>query len=150
MLDRLLPPSGDAYRGHRIALWIFGLVVLAKLAMSLGTILNGRSVAADADGIPLDTYGPAAAQTVVAMFALVGLAQAMLAVIGAVALARYRALVPLVLGVFILEYLLRRLILFAVPIARTRAPGGIINLVLLALMIVALALTMWRGRKAGS
>ncbi len=148
MLDRLLPRRLDeGYRGHRLALWLFGLVVLVRLGMSLGTVFDGRSVAITADGIPLDTYGPAGAQTVVSLFAVLGLAQAMLAVVGVVALVRYRGLVPFLLAVFIVEYLCRRIVLAALPIARTGAPpGGLVNLALLGVMIVALALSLRRAR----
>ena len=71
----LLPRSADnTYRGHKLALWIFGVVVLMKFGISMGTMLNGRNAAITADGIPLDTYSFPAAQTLVSLFATLGLA----------------------------------------------------------------------------
>ncbi len=58
MLNPLLPRRVDnTYRGHKLALWLFGLVVLLKLVISLNSIFNGRTVASSADGILLDTFG---------------------------------------------------------------------------------------------
>ena len=43
MFERLLPPHLDnEYRGHRIGLWIFGLVALIKGAQSLAIIFAGE------------------------------------------------------------------------------------------------------------
>ncbi len=150
MLDRLLPPRLDNdYRGHKLALWLFGLVVLMKLGMSIGTILNGRVVASTTDGIPLETYGPAGAQTVVALLALLGAAQLLLALVCVVALVRYRAMVPSLLALLVLDYLIRRVVLRFIPIVRTGTPPGVfINIALLAMMIAALALSLRRARTA--
>ncbi len=146
MLDLLLPRrADDGYGGHRLALWLFGLVLLVRIAMSFGTMLRGREVAVTADGIPLDTFGPAGAQAVVSLLALLGLAQLVIALAGVVVLARYRALVPLALVLLVVEYVGRRIVLRVLPIPRTGAPpGGVVNLALLAVMIVALVLSVWR------
>src|SRR6185295_9158084 len=46
MLDRLLPRHADnSYRGSKIALWLFGLVVLLKLVIALNSLFNGHQVA---------------------------------------------------------------------------------------------------------
>lgn len=59
-----------SYRGSRIAPWLLGVVVTIKLLQSVVSIFLGASVASSADGIPLDTYSPAGAQTVIALFSL--------------------------------------------------------------------------------
>jgi hypothetical protein len=70
MISRVLPqPIDNTYRGHRLALWLFGLLLFMKVAMSVNSIFNASSVASSADGIPLDTYTPAAARTIVSLFA---------------------------------------------------------------------------------
>ncbi|HMK31497.1 MAG TPA: hypothetical protein VK473_17575 [Terriglobales bacterium] len=145
MLDRLLPRQADnAYRGFKLAIWLFAIVVLLKGMISLNSIFNGRAVASRADGIPLDTFTPACAQMVVSNFALWGLAQLMICLLCAVVLIRYRALIPLMFTVLLLEQLTRRLILQVMPIVRTgRPPGFFVNFALLATMIVGLALSLW-------
>jgi hypothetical protein len=144
LTNRLLPQRVDnTYRGYKLALWLFGAVVLMKLAMSLNSIFNGYVVASSADGIPLDTFPPAAAQTVVALFAIWGLAHLMICLLCILVLVRYRSMVPLMLALLLLEHLSRKLILQFLPIVRTGTPPGFfINVILLALMIVGLALSL--------
>jgi hypothetical protein len=153
MLDQLLPPVfDDTFRGQKLALWLFGLVLLMRVGISLNTIFNGRSVAVSADGIPLDSYPPAAARAVVALFALLGLAKLALSLVGVVALVRYKSAVPLLFALLLLEHLGRTVILRFVPIERAGAPAGpLVNLVLLALMAIGVALSLFgRGGVSSS
>jgi hypothetical protein len=145
MLNLLLPQHIDnSYRGHKLALWLFGLVVFMKTSIGLGTIFNGHNAAIKADGIPLDTFTPAGAQAVVSLFAIWGLAQVTIGLICILALIRYRAMVPLLFSLLLLEHLSRKLILFVMPIPRTGTPPGFfINLALVGLMIVGLVLSLW-------
>lgn len=140
LTTRLLPARLDHdYRGHPAALWLLGTLVAVKAAMSLNAIVNGAMVASEADGIPLDTYPPAAAQAFVALFAMWGLGHLLLCLLGVLALARYRSMVPLALALLLVEHLARRGILFLLPIARTDAQPGLgINLALLGVTLVAL------------
>jgi len=150
MLDQILPQRIDnAYRGHPAAIWLFLTVVIAKTAIALGTIFNGRAAAQSADGIPLDSFGEGAAAAVVTLFAIWGLAQLVLGVLGILALTRYRAMIPLMFVLFLLEHLARRLFLLLKPIASTGTPPGLyINLALLAVMVVGLALSLRRRAAA--
>ena len=144
MLRRLLSPHADNdYQGHRLALWLFAAIVLMKSIVSLSSIFNGRSVAISADAIPLEKLTPAGAQAVVYAFAEWGLAQLVICLICALVLIRYRALVPLMFALLLLEHLCRRLLFLVMPIERTRTPPGFyVNLVLLALMIAGLVLSL--------
>jgi hypothetical protein len=147
MFNRLLPRHIDnTYHGYKLALWLFALLVLVKVAMSLNSIFNGYSVASSADGIPLDTFTPAGAQAVVSMFAAWGMAQLTICLLCILVLARYRAMIPFMFALLLLEHLGRRLIFQVMPIARTGTPAGFyVNLVLIALLVVGLALSL-RGR----
>lgn len=145
MFDRLFPQLVDnTYRGYKLALWLFALLVFMKVAMSLNSIFNGYMVASSADGIPLDTFTSAGARTVVSLFALWGLSHLMICLLCILVLARYRRLVPLMFALLLLEHLSRKLILLFLPIVRTGTPPGFfVNLVLLAVMMVGLALSLW-------
>jgi hypothetical protein len=147
MLNRLLPPTIDnTYRGHRLAIWVLALLVLLKTIMSLNSIFNGYDVASSADGIPLDTYPPAAARTIVTLFALLGLGHFVLCALGVLVLVRYRSMIPFLFALLLLEHLSRRLILYVIPIVRVgRPPGFAVNVILLVLMIVGLVLSLRRG-----
>jgi hypothetical protein len=146
MFRQLLPQRIDnTYRGHKLALWLFGLIVLMKTAMSVNSTLLGHKVATSADGIPLDTFPPAAAQTVLALFAIWGLAHFMICLLCILVLFRYRALVPFMFLFLLLEHLGRKLILYIIPIERSGTPpGSYVNLILLGAIIVGLALSLIR------
>jgi hypothetical protein len=146
MLNALLPQRADnTYRGHKLALVLLGLLLLLKAGISLGSIFNGHTAASSADGIPIDTYTPAGARTVLSLYALLGLSNLVICLVGTVVLVRYRTLIPLMFALFLLQQLGRQLILQLLPIARTGTPpGSAINLVILGVMVVGLALSLWR------
>ncbi len=145
VLEHLLPPRLDnAYRGHPLALWLFVPVVVMKTGIALATMFNGRVAAQSSDGLALDRLGPAGAEAVVTLFALWGLAQLMVCVLGALALVRYRAMVPLMFLLLTLEHVARRGILLARPLATPGMhPGTYVNLALLAAILAGLALALW-------
>lgn len=149
MFSQLFPQRIDnTYRGHKLALWLFGLLMLMKTAMSVNSIFLGHKVATSADGIPLDTFPPAAAGTIISMFAIWGLAHLMICLLCVLVLFRYRAMVPLMFAFLLLEHLGRKLVLHYLTIARSGAPpGNYVNLILLAVMIAGLTLSL-SGKKA--
>lgn len=149
LLGRLFPqPIDNTYRGYKIALVLFGIVVFVRALQSVLVIVNGHSIAQSADGIPLDTYPAAAAQTIVAIFAISSLNRLMISLICAVVLVRYRSAVPLMFVVLALIYLGSQLIVRFVPIVTAGTPPGpILNLVLFGLMIVGLALSLFERRQ---
>ena len=57
----------------------------------MNSIFNGAAVMSTADGIALSTYPAAAAQNLVALWALIGLAHVVMGMLGVVVLVRYRA-----------------------------------------------------------
>ena len=146
MLSRIFPRQLDNnFAGHRAALWLLGLYLALKLVMSLNSIFNPASVAAGADGIPLDSFGPPAAREVLILFALVALGQLALALIALLALVRYRAMAPLMFLLLLGEGLARRVIVQsqAIPGAASSAVGLAINLGLLGLLALGLGLSLF-------
>ena len=148
MINHFLPRQADnTYPGRKLALWIFTLVLLMLAAMSVNSIFNGHSIAVNADGLPLDTYTPAGAQAVVSFYAIWGVTQLVIVLFGVIALVRYRALVPLVLALLLLEQLLLRVIDYFLPIAKPHGvPASWFVILLLALMVLGLVLSLWRRR----
>jgi hypothetical protein len=142
---KVLPRAIDnTYRGSRAALWLFALVVGVRIAQSLAIILNGYETARDADGIPLVTYPPEAAQQVVAIFAQQSLWRLTFCVLGVLVLVRYRSAVPLMFSFLLLNYLASQLIFRFVPLIRTGTPPGpYINFALFAMTVLGLALSLW-------
>ena len=151
MLERILPPQVDnRHPGHRAALWLLGLYVALKLAMSFNSIFFTAKVAAGADGIPLARFDPAAVREVLTLFALTGLGQLALALLALTALIRYRALVPFIYLVLLGEALARRLIVQGYEPERTQAgsAGFYINIGLLVLLALGLALSLMPRKEA--
>jgi hypothetical protein len=149
MLERLFPRQADnRFEGLRPALWLLGLLIFLKLAMSLNSILNTESVAAGADGIPLASYGPAAAREVLLLFALMALGHLAITLIALAALIRWRALVPFIYLVLLGEQLARRTIAqsYAAPGARLTDVAWYVNYGLLALLVIGLALSLVPAR----
>jgi len=148
MFNQILPERIDnTYLGYKLALWLFGLLLVIKIAMSLNSIFNGYSVATSADGIPLDTFTPAAARTVVYLIATWGLAHLIISLLCMLVLVRYRSMISLMFGMLLLELLSRKLIHYLVPTVRTGTPPGyFVNLFLIGLMSVGLALSLLSRR----
>jgi glucan phosphoethanolaminetransferase (alkaline phosphatase superfamily) len=146
MFDRLFPqPIDNRYSGSKIALWLFGLIVFVHILQSVMVIVNGHSIAQSADGLPLETYPAAAAQTIVAIFTVSSLRRLIISLICAVVLFRYRSAVPLMFVVLGLSYLGGQVIFHFIPIVRVGTPPGIVvNLIMFGLTIVGMALSLWR------
>ena len=146
MFDRLFPqPINNKYFGSTIALWLFGLIVFLHILQSVMVIANGYSIAQSADGIPLETYSPAAAQTILAIFMVSSLRRLIISLMCAVVLFRYRSAVPLMFVVLGLSYLGGQVIFQFVPIVRVGTPPGVVvNLIMFGLTIVGLALSLWK------
>ena len=122
MLARLFPTQVDnRFDGHRSALWLLGFLVALKLVVGLNSIFNTATVAQGADVIPLDSFGPVAAREVLTLFALTALGQLILGLVALAALIRWRALVPFLYLVSLVEMLARRLIVQTHELVRAQS-----------------------------
>lgn len=151
LFGRLLPKQADnRFEGLRPALWLLGLLIFVKLAMSLNSIVNTAAIAGGADGIPLASFGPAAARQVLLLFALLALGQLVLALIALTILIRYRALVPFIYLVLLGEHLARRFIAsgYTAPGARMTDIAWYVNYGFLTLLTLGLLLALIPARGA--
>jgi hypothetical protein len=121
--------------------------MLLKIAMGLNVMINPEKVARAADGVPIDTFGATAATAFSFMFAAWGLAQLVLGVLCLVVLLRYRSLIPLLFLALLMEQLGRMILRSSWPLERAAAPGGAINIVLTAILVVGFGLSLWRPRR---
>jgi hypothetical protein len=155
MLNRLLPRQADnRFGGQPAALWLLGLLVALKLVVSGNSIFNTASVASGADGIPLDSFGPAAQREVLTLFALMALGQLILGLIALTALIRWRALVPFIYLLALGEQLARRLIVQTNDLTRPDSALvgwlGYVNYGILALLTLGLGLSLIPARQRRS
>ena len=143
MLDRIFPRQFDnAYAGWRIAIWLFIPIVIVELGIGTNSIIDTRTVAMTADGIPLDHYANGGAEAVVALFALLGLSRLVIALLCAVALIRYRTMLPLMYLALLLLHLGTRALNTLHPFATTAAPGGLVTGVLLAALVAGFVMSL--------
>ena len=150
MLGPLFPSAIDnRFRGQWAGYWLLTPVLLLKLGIAFGSLLTPAN-ANRADAIDLSSYSAAALRDQTTSTALLGLLHLAIGLMGVLAMIRYRAMVPLIFLWLIAEFLGRRVVLAAYPIDRTAGPssGSILNLVLITLMILGLALSLWPRREA--
>jgi hypothetical protein len=155
MLERLFPRAIDnTYRGHPVGYWLLVPSVAFKLVIGVNSAVMPAAIASTADAIPLATYPASAADAVTSLFALGGLDLLILALFGAIALVRYRAMIPLAYLLLLLDQLGTRVLLTLHPIARstTTSAGPPINLILTAALALGLLLSLigrrWTSRSA--
>ncbi len=143
MPDTLLPTIIDnTYRGHRLGLWLLGVVLFVKVAQIVSVFVDGPGIVADADGVPLATFSAAASQTVVAAFIGMGISRLVICAVLALVLWRYRSAIPLTFGLLALHDVARELVLR--PIRLGTPIGLYVNAGLLVLTLVGIALALSR------
>jgi hypothetical protein len=148
MLNRLFPRQFDnSYQGYSVAIWLLVPLVLVKLAMGANSLINTRMVAMGADKIPIDSFGPEGAATVIFLFRGWALGLLLLSLLGLVALIRYRSMIPLMFLVLGIEQVGRRVIQWMDPIPHAATSGGVsiaftINLVLSCAVLIGFALSL--------
>ena len=144
MLNRIFPERIDNnYRGYKLAIWIFMLIVLMEVALSLAHIFTADGGAQSVSTIPLDTYSASAAQNIVAIMARLGLEQLLPALIFVVVLIRYRSMIPLMYVLIVLQYIAQEGIVYMKPLALAgTSSASTPALVFTVLSVLGLALSL--------
>ena len=158
MLNRIFPKQLDnTYRGHWLGLVLFLLVIALRATQGINSMVITRSVITGADAIPLDTFSQPAANTLVAVFALLGVSSVMVSMIGLVALVRYRAMIPFLFLVLLLGQIGARVLLLINPIERSadlsvnyagQPIGFWFNLGMLAVTVIGFLLSILNRSKS--
>ena len=148
MLERVLPLRIDnSYRGPKLVLWLFVLILIVKTGQNLSVLFGGASVLSSADGIPVDSYPQPAAQTIVSVWALLALTRLVICLLCFLVVVRYRSVMPFMLGLLLFHDIGRLCVFHFFPIVRVGTPPGpTVNFVLMVLTIVGLALSQWPQR----
>lgn len=147
MIDRLLPPRADNdYRGHPLALWVFFPIAGITVVRSLIHMFRADGGAQSIATIPLDHFTSAGAAAVILIFALWGLSQLLLGLLYCAVLWRYRALLPLMYLLLVLEYGGRLALALWKPIQTLHTPPGAVgNYVFICLAVAMLVLSLQRS-----
>ena len=140
--ETLLPARIDnTLPGRKLPFYFFAVYALLSAARSLVHLLAPDGGAGSIAGMDLSVTG---ADGIIFAFALWGSAQLLLALIQLLVVIRYRALVPLMYLLLLLEILLRQLVGRMRPVTFAHTPPGAIdNHILLPLAALMLALSLW-------
>ena len=158
-LTRLFPRQIDNdYRGHVIGLWLLVPLVLAKflqganVAGLLGTA-RSRQMLEGVDNVPVSTFPAEAASHLVFLFSVWGLGIFVLGLLGIIVLLRYRAMIPLMYLVLLIEQLGRKglstIHLDSPFLTLTASPANLINWAFLLVIVIGLLLSLL-GRRAST
>jgi hypothetical protein len=149
MFGRLFPKEFDnTYRGHGLALVILGLLLFVRLTQTGIGLVDPVPVIRGPDGILFDTFNAPAQATFIYVFRVLCFLNIIVCLIGVLALARYRAMVPLIYLVLLVLLAGQGVIRLLYPIARApEAPGGIIVFAMLAVTLLGCLLSVLDARK---
>jgi hypothetical protein len=159
MIGRIFPAQFDNdYRGHWLAIWLLGFLVLSKLFMGLNVAglnpwVSSEYVLKNADAIPVETFNADVQSLVLFLFSAWGLALFVLSLLGLLVLVRYRAMIPLMYLLLAIEQIGRKVLATAHPITRAVEPGAISTGVLInwgftAALVVGLLLSLAPSRSS--
>lgn len=159
MLERLFPKQLDNnYRGGALAIWLLVPLTLVKLfqggsVAGLNPWASSRFIIETADRVHLADYPAEAATQIVFLFSIWGLNILILSLFAALALLRYRSMIPLAYLLFLIEQLGRKTLtsvhlgtdFFAVKLST----ASLINWIFLGMMVIGFIASLW-GRRARS
>ncbi len=156
MLTRLFPKQLDNdYRGHVLAIWLLVPLALMKVLQGanvaglLGTG-NSRQVLEAVDHVPVSTFPAEAASQLVFLFAVWGLGVFVLGLLGLVVLLRYRAMIPLMYLLLLIEQVGRQALatlhLDRPFMTLSASPANLINWGFLVAMAIGLLVSL-SGRR---
>jgi hypothetical protein len=139
----------NQFGGHKVALWFFYLVTAVTLWRSQHHLFAPDGGAQSIATIPLDTFSAGASSTVIGLFALWGLSQLIIGLIYLIASIRYRALIPLLYLLGILEYAVRASVSAGYKPIETvgDAPGAVANVPFIVVFSIMLMLSLWNQSK---
>jgi hypothetical protein len=158
MLGRLFPRSlTNAYQGSWAAVWLLAPVLIVKtmIGFNLGGLnpfISVSEVLQTVDGVPLDTFSPAAVTSITSSAGAWGMALFALCLFTWLVIVRYRAGLPAAILVLLIEQVGRTgvdTVGLIAEVAATRAmpaAGALINLGMTAFLTIAFLLSLLRVR----
>lgn len=152
MINLIFPKQIDnQFKGYNIALYVFYVLTAITLWRSQHHLFAPDGGAQSIATVPLDTFTSSGAIAVIGVFGLWGLSQLIIGLLYLIAALRYRAMIPLMYLLMLVEYLIRAFYFPAakpIPTAGT-APGAMINLPFAVLSLLMLVLIFVGNKKKG-
>lgn len=157
MLTRLFPKQLDNdYQGHVLAIWLLVPLVCIKFlqgANVAGLLGTGKSrqVLEGVDNVPVSAFPTEAASQLVFLFAAWGLGIFILGLLGIVVLLRYRAMIPLLYLLLVIEQVGRHALstihLDRPFVSLATSPAHLINWGFLVALAVGLLVSLFGRRR---
>ena len=146
---KLLPVVIDnQFRGIKLSQYAFLLITAATIVRSLIHVLAPDGGAQSIATIPLESYSPQAAATVILMFSLWGLSQLLMGFVYLGVYLKYKSLIPMMYLLLTVEYAMRIVIGQMKPIVTSgTAPGSIGNWIMVPVCAVLLTLSLIQSRR---
>jgi hypothetical protein len=144
VLKLLFPAQIDNRTGSWLSVLLLIPIVIVKLGISAGGTFSPLFVISGPDGVAFDSFGPAGQQAFLSAFMALGWGLMLQALLAAIVLLRYRAMVPLMYLYLTIENAGRTIIGRLVPIPRNSGDyiGLDVNAALLVALLVGLALAL--------
>jgi hypothetical protein len=146
IIEIILPKTIDnSIQGSKIPFFVFAMYAILSTVRSCIHVFSADGGAGSIAGLDLTVSG---ADGIVFAFALWGSSQLLFAIIQLIVVLRYRALIPLMYLMLVLEILLRQLVGFMKPVTFAHTPPGAIgNQLVLPLAVIMLILSVWSAFK---
>ena len=146
---KLLPVVIDnQFRGIKLSQYAFLLITAATIVRSLIHVLAPDGGAQSIATIPLESYSPQAAATVILMFSLWGLSQLLMGFVYLGVYLKYKSLIPMMYLLLTVEYAMRIVIGQMKPIVTSgTAPGSNGNWIMVPVCVVLLAVSLFQSRR---
>lgn len=146
IIEIILPKAIDnSIQGSKISFYVFAIYAILSTVRSCIHIFSSDGGAGSIAGLDLTVPG---ADGIIFSFALWGSSQLLFAIIQLIVILRYRALIPLMYLMLVIEILLRQLVGIMKPVTFAHTPPGAIgNQLILPLSIIMLIFTIWSALK---
>ena len=142
--SRLFPETKLEYTGHKAPFYFLVLIAISSTVRSLIHMFAADGGANSIAGISVSLEGGG---DIIAMFAQWGASQLILAMIYWLVIMRYRFLTPAMLGVVVIEQLLRLGMGQLKPLdVLNPPPGAVMSDALLPVAVIALMWSLWKRK----
>jgi hypothetical protein len=150
MLETLFPKeANNHYKGHKLAKWLLYLYVFKSFFAGCIHMFASDGGAMSIGSVALDQFTQGGADSVITMFGLWGAEQFVIGIIAVIVLWRYKSLVPMMLGIYAIEYSFRGLAHLFTPglVTANTPPGAAADTILVPLAIVMFIIALYTSKK---
>tara|TARA_B100000683_G_scaffold272385_1_gene315475 strand:- start:4160 stop:4720 length:561 start_codon:yes stop_codon:yes gene_type:complete len=150
VMDILFPESANnEFKGHKLAIWLLYFYIFKSFFAGLVHMLASDGGAQSIGSVSLDSFTQGGADSVVTMFGLWGMEHFVIGLIALVLLLRYKSLIPLIWGIYAVEYTGRALSHTFTPglVTDHTPPGVMVDNILVPLSIMILIFSIYTTKK---